>query len=53
MLLLHKRELTSAIGLFTVVYSVPWPLNGSDAEGDLYYVTTFPALHVQFVLFVC
>ena len=42
-LLLRKLGLTSTIGDFTVVYSVPWPLNGSEAEGDLCYVTNLLA----------
>ena len=51
-LLLRKLGMTSTIGHFTVVYSVPWPLNGSEAEGDLCYFTNL-AFHVQFVLFLC
>ena len=35
----------SCNGHFTVVGSVPWPLNGSEAGGDLVFVTNVLVFH--------
>ena len=41
----YKGQFT--IGHFTVVCSVTWPLNGSEAGGDLALIQTSPLYHVN------
>ena len=40
-----------AIGHFSVVHSVPWPLSRSEAGGDLVLLQTLLLFHVQIVSF--
>ena len=37
---LWLRTFSSRMGHFTVVYSVTWPMNGSEAAGDLASIQT-------------
>ena len=41
------------ISHFTVVCSVPWPLNRSEGGGDLVMFTNLPGFHVQIMVFSC
>ena len=41
------------IDYFTFVYSVAWPLTGSEAGGDLVLIQTLAAFVVQIKLFFC
>ena len=42
-----KRVAARIIGHFTVVCSVTWPLNGSEAEGDLALIQISLFSHVN------
>ena len=35
-----RKGVCTVIGHFTVVFSVTWPLNGTEAEGDLVLIQT-------------
>ena len=41
------------ISHFTVVCSVPWPLNRSEGGGDLVMFTNLPGFHAQIMVFSC
>ena len=50
---IHYLHGIRSIGHFTVVCSVPWPLNRGQAGGDLVLLKNLPAFHVQIVVQYC
>lgn len=48
-----SRANQPAIGHFSVVRSVPWPLSGGGAGGGLVLLQALLLFHVQIVIFSC